>query len=64
MRSLSETQFWFVAAAVALTPMLIFWIAGVIGWFLRHTLWRHPGVTRQPEREPARDEPEREARST
>jgi hypothetical protein len=47
MRSLSETQFWFVVAAVALSPMLIFWIAGVIGWFLRHTLWRHPGVTRQ-----------------
>jgi hypothetical protein len=40
MRSLSETQFWFVVAAVALTPMLTFWIAGVIGWFLRHTLWR------------------------
>jgi hypothetical protein len=64
MRNLSETQFWFVVAAVALTPMLIFWIAGVIGWFLRHTLWRRPEVNPQSEREPACDEHEREARST
>jgi hypothetical protein len=52
MQSLSETQFWFVAAAVALSPMLTLWIADVIGWFLRHTLWR-PEVVPQPEREPA-----------
>ena len=32
MRNLSETQFWFVAAGVALTPMLTFWIADGIGW--------------------------------
>jgi hypothetical protein len=64
MRNLSETQFWFVVTAVALTPMLIFWIAGVIGWFLRHTLLRRPEVNPQSEREPACDEHEREARST
>jgi hypothetical protein len=51
MHSLSETQFWFVVAAVALTPMLTLWIADVIGWFLRRTLWRRPEVKPQPERE-------------
>jgi hypothetical protein len=30
------TQSWFtVKVAVALSPMLTFWAAGVIGWFLR-----------------------------
>jgi hypothetical protein len=44
MRSLSETQFWFVVkVAVALTPMLTFWIADGIGWFLR----RVPGGARR-----------------
>jgi hypothetical protein len=57
MRSLSDTQFWFVVAAVALTPMLTFWIAGLIGWFLRHTLWRRSGVEPQSGREPPREEP-------
>ena len=42
MLSLSETQFWFVAAGVAPTPMLNFWIADGIGWFLRRTLWPCP----------------------
>jgi hypothetical protein len=51
--SLSETQFWFVAAAVALTPMLILSIADVIGWFFRRTLWRRPEVAPQPGREAA-----------
>jgi hypothetical protein len=36
-----STQSWFVVkVAVALCPILIFWAAGVIGWFLRRTLWR------------------------
>jgi len=51
MESLSETQFWFVAAAVALTPMFTLWIADVIGWVLRRTLWRRPEVVPQPGRE-------------
>jgi len=61
MRSLSETQFWFVVAGVALTPMLTFWIADGIGWFLRRTLWRRPEVEPQSGREPAHDEPAVEA---
>jgi hypothetical protein len=40
-----ETQSWFLAkAAVALSPMLSLWAAGVIGWVLRRTLWRRSGV--------------------
>jgi hypothetical protein len=50
MRSLSETQFWFVAAGVALTPVLTLWIADGIGWFLRRTLWS-PEVEPQSGRE-------------
>jgi hypothetical protein len=57
MRNLSETQFWFVAAGVALTPMLTFWIADGIGWFLRRTLWGRPEVAPQSGREPVRDQP-------
>jgi len=53
MHSLSETKFWLVAAAFALTPMLTLWIVDIIGWFLRRTLWRRPDVVPQPEREPA-----------
>src|SRR5260370_3867553 len=35
-----ETQSWFIVkVAVALSPILTFWAAGVIGWFLRRTLW-------------------------
>lgn len=35
------TQSWFVVkVAVALSPILIFWAADGIGWFLRCTLWR------------------------
>ena len=63
MRSLSETQFWFVVAAVALTPMLTLRVADGIGWFLRRTLWRCPEVEPQSGLETARDEPEREAPS-
>jgi hypothetical protein len=63
MRNLSETHFWFVVAGVALTPMLTFWIADGIGWFLRHTLWRRPEVEPQSEGEQARNEPEPEAPS-
>jgi hypothetical protein len=37
------TQSWFIVkATVALSPALTFWAAGVIGWFLRLTLWRPP----------------------
>ena len=57
MRSFSETQFWFVAAGVALTPMLALWIADGIGWFLRRTLWPCPEAERQSGREPASNEP-------
>jgi hypothetical protein len=57
MRSLSETQFWFVAAGVALTPMLTFWIADGIGWLLGRTPWRRPELASQPEGEQAPDEP-------
>ena len=56
MRSLSETQFWFVAAGVALTPMFIFGIADGIGWFLRRTLWPRPETEPQSGREPASNE--------
>jgi hypothetical protein len=39
------TQSWFVVkATVALSPMLTFWAADVIGWFLRRPLWRRSGV--------------------
>ena len=63
MRSLPETQFWFVVAGVALTPMLTFGIADGIGWFVRRTLGRRPEVEPQSERETARDKPEREGPS-
>jgi hypothetical protein len=33
--------------------MLILWIADVIGWFLRRTLWRRPEGEPQPGREAA-----------
>jgi hypothetical protein len=41
MERLSETQYWFVVAAVGLTPMLTFWIIDIVGWFLRRVfvLW-------------------------
>jgi hypothetical protein len=64
MRSLSETQFWFVAAGVALTPMLTLWIADGIGWFLRRVLLERPEIASQSEGKQARDEPECEAPST
>jgi hypothetical protein len=63
MRSLSETQFWFVAAGVALTPMLTFWIADGIGWFLRRPLGQRPEIAFQSEGKQARDQPEPEAPS-
>jgi hypothetical protein len=35
------TQSWFIVkGVVALSPMLTFWAAEVIGWILRRTLWR------------------------
>jgi hypothetical protein len=64
MRSLSETQFWFVVVAIALTPMLIFGIADGIGWFLGRTLGQRPEIASRSEGEQARDEPEPEAPSS
>jgi hypothetical protein len=61
MRSLSEPQFWFVVAGIALTPMLIFGIADGIGWFLHRALGQRPEIASQSEGEQARDEPEPEA---
>jgi len=41
-------QSWFVVkVAVALSPILTFWGAGVIGWLLRRMLWRRSGVAPQ-----------------
>jgi hypothetical protein len=57
MRSLSETQFWFVAAGIALTPMLILWIADGIGWFLRRTLGPCSEAEPQSRRKPTSNEP-------
>ena len=43
-----ETQSWFVVkVAVALSPILTLWAAGVIGWFVRRTLWARSGVAPQ-----------------
>jgi hypothetical protein len=64
MRSLSETQFWFVVAGVVLTPMLTFGIVDGIGWVLRRTLCQRPEIASQSGGEQARDEPERGAPST
>jgi hypothetical protein len=33
------TQFWFIAAAVALSPILVLFIADVIGRVRRHEWW-------------------------
>ena len=57
MERLSETQYWFVVAAVGLTPMLTFWIIDVVGWFLRRALWRHPEVAPPSGAQTSRDEP-------
>jgi hypothetical protein len=43
MHSLSETKFWLVAAAFALTPMLTLWIVDIIGWFLSSHALAAPG---------------------
>jgi hypothetical protein len=52
------TQSWFVVkVGVALSPMLTFWAAGVIGWFLRRTLWRRLEVEPLSGRETALDDP-------
>ena len=41
-------QSWFVVkVTVELSPILTFWAAGVIGWFLRLTLWRSSEVAPQ-----------------
>ena len=34
--------------AVAVSPILTFWAAGLIGWFRRRTLWRRSQVASQP----------------
>jgi hypothetical protein len=51
-------QSWFIVKiAVALSPILTFGIADIIGWFLRRTLWRRPEVKPRPGGELAREEP-------
>jgi len=57
MERFSETQYWFVVAAVVLTPMLALWIIEVISWLLRRTLWSHPGTEPRSGSAPARTEP-------
>jgi hypothetical protein len=50
------TQSWFfVKAAVALSPILGFWIADIIAWFLRRTLGGTPEGDPQTGREPGED---------
>jgi hypothetical protein len=52
------TQSWFVVkVAVALTPMLTFWIADGIGWFLRRVTLGRPEVAPQSGRGPVREGP-------
>jgi hypothetical protein len=52
------TQSWFfVKAAVAFSPILTFWIADIIAWFLRRTLGGTPEGIPQTGGEPAREEP-------
>ena len=42
------TQSWFVVkVAVALSPILTLWAAGVIGWVRRRTLWRRSHLSRE-----------------
>jgi hypothetical protein len=43
--------------AVALSPILVFGIADIIGWLLRRTIWRHPEVEPRPGGKLAREEP-------
>jgi hypothetical protein len=31
---------WIIVAAVGLSPILTYWLAGVLGRFLRRKLWR------------------------
>jgi hypothetical protein len=52
------TQSWFIVkVAVALSPSLIFWAAGVIGWLLRRTLWHQPETAPRSATKLACDEP-------
>jgi hypothetical protein len=58
------THYWFVVkAAVAPSPMLTFWAAGVIDWFLRRVLLERPKLAPQPGRERESQEPESSALS-
>ena len=51
-------QSWFVVkSAVAISPILIFWAAGAIEWFLRRTIWPHAEMPPPSSINPARDEP-------
>ena len=44
-----STQSWFILkVTVALSPVLTFWAAGVIGWVRPRTLWRRAEVAPQP----------------
>jgi hypothetical protein len=54
---LEPTQSLFaLKVALAFSPIFIFGTADLIGWFLRHTPWRHTGATFRAEAELARDE--------
>ena len=54
-----STQSWFIVkATVALSPILAFCVADVIGWVLRRTLWRHPEMPPPSATEPACYEPD------
>jgi hypothetical protein len=56
MERLSEAQYWFVVAAVGLTPMLTFCIIDIVGWFLRRALLRHPEMAPPSGAQTSRDE--------
>jgi hypothetical protein len=34
------TQSWFIVAAVGLSPIVVFFVADVIGWVLRRKWWK------------------------
>jgi len=61
MNSLPDAagQSWFIVKmAVALSPILAFWAADVIGWFLGRTLWRRPVASLTPDvSRPAKSRP-------
>lgn len=48
--SAGATQSWFaVKVAIALSPILAFWVAGFIDWLMRRALWPRLEVAPRPE---------------